>query len=352
MIDDALLQKIQSFEINPEDLAFRDEETLRDHLYSLEGVEVIMIGRSREDREMYAIRFGHGPRKVSIIAGSHADEPIGPMTAQILSRFIRRSFPEFLEQYRFHVVPQMNPDGADRNFGWFSDPLDLAAYLDTVLRELPGDDIEFGFGTGPRVRPECQGVQQFLKVNGPFDAHFSLHGMGFAEGAWCLVCKEWVDRAGEYMDGFARLCANMNFPLHDIDRHGEKGFTRIREGFCTTPTCAAMKEHFEAAGDSEMAGRFMPSSMDWVQSLGGDPLCIVSELPLFTIGERSPSLTEPLSAELRDDISFLKGPGDPLNADALDDLRGKYGLAATPAGLQVRLQTAMVVLALTSLSVD
>ncbi|NIR44032.1 MAG: hypothetical protein GWN99_13410, partial [Gemmatimonadetes bacterium] len=50
--------------------------------------------------------------------------------------------------YEWWIVPHINPDGAERNRAWQhedADAYDLGAYLSYAVRELPGDDIEFGF---------------------------------------------------------------------------------------------------------------------------------------------------------------------------------------------------------------
>ena len=39
------------------------------------------IGRSRDCRPIGAWRGGQGPLSVSLVAGCHADEPVGPATA-------------------------------------------------------------------------------------------------------------------------------------------------------------------------------------------------------------------------------------------------------------------------------
>lgn len=345
----SVIDRLAAFSIDPGDLAFRDDEDLRVHLYALEAVEVRLLGHSRDQLELYGLRFGEGRQHVALIAGCHADEPVGPVTAQIVSRVLKNHFPEILDQFRFHVVPQMNPDGAERNRPWFAQPPNLGQYLEHVVRELPGDDLEFGFGHGVGVRPECQAAQDFLGKHGPYVAHFSLHGMAFAEGAWCLIDKEWADRSVPYMDAFSELCRSLAFPLHDIDRNGEKGFFRIREGFCTCPTAEAMKGHFLLKNDKATARKFMPSSMEYVQSLGGDPVCIVSEVPLFLMGSRSPNLQEPLSQGLKDDLSSLRFSGPKANQEAVQEVVERYGLTATPLELQVRLQVAMIVLALSTL---
>jgi hypothetical protein len=69
--------------------------------------------------------------------------------------------------------------------------------------------------------------------------------------------------------------------LHDVDRRGEKGFFRLGRGFCTRPDSRYMREHFMQHGDEETAALFRPSSMETIRSLGGDPLTLVSEMPLF-----------------------------------------------------------------------
>ena len=346
---DELLERLAAFELDAEALAFRDDAALSQHLNALEGVEVTSIGRSRSDRELFGLRFGNGPRSVSIIAGCHADEPIGPMTAQIFSTILHRHFSEFLDAFRFHVVPQMNPDGAEANRAWFRDPLELSVYLNHVVRELPGDDLEFGFGSGADVRPECRAAQDFLGSHAPHTAHFSLHGMGFAEGVWCLICKEWTEGSDSFMNIYERLCRRMGMALHDIERNGEKGFTRIREGFCTTPTAEAMKAYFMERNDHAMAGRFKPASMDWIQSLGGDPLCMVSELPLFNMGRRSASPDEPLSVELKEDLARLRAAHPTLEAGHLEALCRDYEITPTPIDLQLRLQVGLILFALATL---
>lgn len=348
-MNDDIIERLATFPIDPHDLQYRDEEALRDHLYALEETEVARIGFSRDAHELFGLRFGHGAIHVSVIAGCHADEPIGPMTAQILPRLMVRHFPELCDAFRISVVPQMNPDGASRNSDWFADPPNLADYLECVRREAPGDDLEFGFGEGKAVRPECAAAQSYLKIHAPFAAHFSLHGMAFAEGAWCLICNEWAERSGGYMNAFDALCQRLSFPQHDIDRGGEKGFFRIREGYCTTPTSSAMKEHFTGLNDRATARKFLPTSMEWVQSLGGNPLCVVSELPLFRIGKRSPSLDEPVSIKFRSDLDALRAATPELDAGALQQIQSGYELAPVPLELQVRLQIAMIALALTGI---
>lgn len=334
-----IVARVGTVSVDPGHVAFRDGEALRSLGESLPGVEQTVIGESREGRPMLGWSFGHGGRRVSIVAGSHADEPVGPMTAQALPRLLAQGFPDLLERYRFFIVPQMNPDGAARNRPWFANPPDFETYVAHAVREQPGDDIEFGFADEDGARSENRAVTRWLTAHGPFAAHFSLHGMAWAEGAWFLLCAEWAQRAGPLMDALTSLCAQDGFPLHDIDRRGQKGFTRLREGVATTPTSTAMRAFFEAQGDSATAALFRPSSMELAATLGGDPLCMVSELPLFLLQGES-SLEDPIFLRFREDLVHAR------RANSTAALAEQYHITPVPIARQIRYQWGMLVLAL------
>ncbi len=336
---DNLLARLVDFQVPGAHVVFRDNDALEMHIARLHHVERHVIGQSREKRLLYGCIFGRGPLKISVIAGSHADEPAGPMTAQALPLLLAKFFPEFLDACTFHIIPQMNPDGAEANRSWFADPADFTTYATKAVRELPGDDIEFGFGEANFTRPECAAAMKFMSSHGPFDVHASLHGMGYAEGAWFLLCREWSERANAMMDALSSLCAQTALPLHDVERHGEKGFHRIRPGFCTTPTSTAMREYFIARHEPRSAEKFLPNSMEFAATLGGDPLCLVSEMPLFLIGDGTPDIDNPASGAFRETLSSAKQEGLPLDAIAR-----AYSVRPLPFALQMKMQLAMLLL--------
>jgi len=131
-------------------------------------------------------------------------------------------------------------------------------------------------------------VAAFLQAHAPFGLHMSLHGMGFSEGAMLLIERHWAGRTGRLREGFVRAARAAGLRLHDHNRKGEKGFFYIEPGFTTTPEGEAMRAHFRALGDEATAARFHDSSMEFVRTLGGDPLCVVTELPLFVVAQRAP----------------------------------------------------------------
>ncbi|MFQ5710109.1 MAG: M14 family zinc carboxypeptidase, partial [bacterium] len=231
------------------------------------------------------VLLGHGSRMVSLIAGAHSDEPVGPETLRwfVLEGIRQREkLAQLFESFTFLVVPHINPDGEVKNQSWIQQWPEATAYLQHAYRELPGRDLEFGF---PRMRQENVLVADFLKEHAPFTLHLSLHGMGFAEGAMLLIERHWIDRTQKLRTRFAEQVRESGLALHDHDRKGDKGFCYIGPGFTTTPEGLAMRAYFKSTGDVNTAKLFHDSSMEFVRKLGGDPLCLVPELPLFIVGK-------------------------------------------------------------------
>ena len=193
-----------------------------------------------------------------------------------------------LTRCEWWIVPHINPDGEERNAAWAiegASAYDLGTYLKHVIRELPGDDIEFGFPrdeTDPGARPENRAVYDWWRsCERPFVLHASMHGMGFAAGPFFLIERAWEDRCEELKETCRERVASLGYELHDVERHGEKGFFRFEPGFASRPDSRLMIAHFQALEDLETASRFWPSSMETVRSLGHDTLTLVSEMPLF-----------------------------------------------------------------------
>lgn len=280
--------------IVPESPAFRTHDAVREPIREACAAHPDIasfheLGESEEGRELYAAVIGCGSRTVSLIAGAHADEPVGPESLRtfILQGLRRREAMEALfDAFTFVIVPHVNPDGEARNRTWIDAWPDLSSFLARAVREAPGRDLEFGF---PDMRPENRAVSAFLRAHAPLDLHMSLHGMAFSEGAMLLIERHWSFRTQALRARYAAAAEAEGLPLHDHNREGEKGFFYIEPGFTTTPEGDAMRTYFRAQGDEETAACFHDSSMDFVRSLGGDPLCLVTELPLFLVRRTLPS---------------------------------------------------------------
>ena len=282
--------------------------------------EFHVLGTSEEGRPLYGVTLGHGPQTVTLMAGAHADEPVGPETLRqfILGTLAERDwmsegggFADLFERFTFRIIPHVNPDGEARNRAWIEAWPDVEAYLQYREREQPGRDLEFGY---PVMRDENRLAARFLFDYSPIALHMSLHGMGFSEGAMLLVERHWVGQTEALRAAFAAAAKEAGLRLHDHDRGGDKGFEYIEPGFWTTPEGAAMRDHFRELGDLETARRFYCSSMEMARMAGYDaerqrhPLALVTELPLFVIEreyEREPGLPSAYLA-FRDELPELR----------------------------------------------
>lgn len=314
----------------------------------------LTIGTSRDGRPIHAFRFGSGPLRVSLLGGCHADEPVGPALLGRLCGWLGGLAADhpMLERFEWWIVPHVNPDGAARNRAWRARGLDfeLGEYLAHVVRELPGDDIEFGFpadADDAGARPENRAAREWWAgAGGAFDLHLSLHGMGFSAGPWFLIDPHWIDRTGPLRARCAEVVRDMGYRLHDVEREGEKGFVRIAPGFCTRPNRNAMRAHFLGLGDEATAARFRPSSMEAVRSLGGDALTLVTEMPLFITPGVGDTLgpPDPVAARWKARIDRWRAELAAGRATPAEVTRqgARLGIRAMPVEDQMKLQWTLV----------
>jgi len=296
------------------------------------------IGFSEEGRPIDAYRLGEGRLRISLVAGAHSDEPQGPETLRSLVASLLEETGRaeaILRAFTFFIVPHMNPDGEARNRIWMEAWPDVRAYLRHAWREPPGRDVEFNYPDG---RVENRSVANWLTRHGPFSLHMSLHGMGFSDGAMLLVERTWTYRTGRLQDEFTRAAAGAGFRMHDHNRKGEKGFFYVAPGYTTTPEGAAMRAYFQSLNDPETAELFRDTSMEFVRSLGGDPLCVVTELPLFVVEGPSEPMRPTAYLSFKSDLPKIRLAAE--RGGDMDPWLARYGLksvsVATAGVLQIR----------------
>jgi len=321
------------------------------------------IGASRDGRPLHGFTVGSGRHTCTITAGAHADEPAGPVTAMVFAQWLAGNSPAAVQlrsRATFRICPQVNPDGAQRNSPWFAPVPQLTDYLEHVFREQPGDDVEFGYpggGKGP-LRPENKAVADFLDGAGAPVFHASLHSMAYASGAWFLLGgPASADRHLQLE--LARVAFKHGLGLHDIERNGDKGFTRLALGFCTTPDSRAMAAHFLQLGDPATADKFHFSSMEYTALKNPDAYLMVTELPVFLL-KSNPALEAgaPIEAALaapapqpgetpyerfRDELRTHLGAGDRAHACRL---AREYGAEALPFSRQCSVMVEALLLAI------
>jgi len=297
------------------------------------------LGTSEEGRPIVAAVLGSGPKTICLIAGAHSDEPVGP---EMLRTFILQTlaqkdrFEKFFSEFKFIIIPHINPDGEAKNKPWIKKWPSAEDYLRHAFRELPGRDMEFGY---PDMRKENKLVADFLKEHAPFTMHMSLHGMGFSDGGFLLIEKHWIDRTQKLREKYSQKILDSGLKLHDHDRNGEKGFQYIGPGFTTTPEGQAMRAYFRSIGDEQTVALFRDSSMEFVRKLGGDPLCLVTEIPLFYIGKEvlNPKAGVPAAyLEFKEKVAALKAKV--ARRESIKEELEEFALQSLPIKLQMKLQ--------------
>jgi hypothetical protein len=320
-----------------------------------------LIGESEDGIGIYGVKVGCGQKVISLIAGCHADEPVGPLHLNILLKFLEdfkddSLIVEFLNAYQLWIVPDLNPDGALVNDKWWrKDYLvdsNLSSYLKNRKRELPGRDVEFGF---PEMRPENKAVYNWWKSlskglgisDSQVVAHVSLHGMGFSAGPWFLLEKSWVDtkKLSLLKESLSKSVMEKSLVPHDMERNGEKGFYRLGRGFCSRPDSVSMKKHFEELGDYEMAEKFGLSSMELIREIFGDVFTCVSEMPLFVLPNVGKNIGSPdlASAFWKTRVSQWELELSLDSSDeVINDSAAALGIKAMPLELQLHFQARLV----------
>ncbi|MBI4553806.1 MAG: hypothetical protein HY710_16185 [Candidatus Latescibacteria bacterium] len=248
------------------------------------GIEVTGIGRSREDHPILALTVGHGDVTITVKGNAHADEPAGTATCLLIARLLAEhpAWRLLADRARFCLIPTANPDGLARNQGWLVPPFDLRRYFLHVYRDLPRDDVEFGYPSGDdrAGRPENLACARFFESCSPIAAHLSLHSMVFTGGAWFLIAAADIAPFAPALAFLTDACDWEGLPLHDEDRRGQRGFARLRPGFHTIPTVEGMRAFYERSGDAALVRQFRLNSMQYALSRCGARFAAVSELPL------------------------------------------------------------------------
>lgn len=285
------------------------------------GCTLEQIGTSRQGRPLFALLTGEGATTIMIKGNAHADEPTGIITCLELIRLLadNPAWRPLHRRFRFCLIPTANPDGLARNRGWLSAPFSLAQYFRHVYRDLPKDDVEFGYPSNKSdmeaVRPENAACARFYEACSPIAVHLSLHSMVFTGGAWFLISGSdnpaLVEPVISFLTG---ACRDAGLPLHDEDRGGQRGFTRIGPGFHTIPTVEGMQAFFKQSGDKALTSQFRLNSMQYNMQHHETRYTAVSELPYAF----DPALADMTATDLpRADLERHRAE---IQREALDEL--------------------------------
>ncbi|GGT11076.1 M14 family zinc carboxypeptidase [Streptomyces chromofuscus] len=141
------------------------------------------IGASRAGTPLWLLSVGHGSRHVLVVAGPHANEPVGGATVLLLAERAL-SDPRLTEgaDTTWNLLLCLDPDGLRHNEGWLTGPYSLDRYFRRFFRPGFLEQPEWlPDGSGAAVLPETRAllaVQDELK---PF-FQCSLHGVDVGGG--------------------------------------------------------------------------------------------------------------------------------------------------------------------------
>ncbi len=298
-----------------------------------------IIGASEKGEPIYGFDLGSGPVTVSLVAGAHADEPVGPNTLYRLILEIYQNperFKAIFSRFRFLVIPHVNPDGDAANASWITRWPDPVPFFSGMKRELPGRDIEFGY---PEMRPENRAATGFWEREGPADLHFSLHGMQFSEGYLLLINDEWEKRTRTWRKQFDKAMRAEGLAPHDHDRGGDKGFNYMGPGFTSTPKGKTMRDFFLSRNDAGTAAKFHMSSMEYHIGQNPETVCMVTEFPLYVIRTSPQTGTPENYLALKQDLANMSVRADKSTKDQdINRFVLQYDMHPLPLGKAMRLQ--------------
>ncbi|MFE9646105.1 M14 family zinc carboxypeptidase [Streptomyces sp. NPDC006365] len=141
------------------------------------------VGTSRAGLPMWLLSVGHGSRQALVVAGPHANEPVGGATALRLAERALAD-PRLCEgaDATWNLLLCLDPDGARRNEGWLSGPYTLGHYFRHFFRPGFREQPEWlPDGADGAALPETRALLDLQDELRPF-FQCSLHGVDVGGG--------------------------------------------------------------------------------------------------------------------------------------------------------------------------
>lgn len=141
------------------------------------------VGTSRAGTPLWLLSVGHGGRQALVVAGPHANEPVGGATVLLLAERVLadRRLREGAGT-TWNLLLCLDPDGARRNEGWLAGPYSLGHYFRNFFRPGFLEQPEWlPEGAGGTVLPETRALLDVQDELRPF-FQCSLHGVDIGGG--------------------------------------------------------------------------------------------------------------------------------------------------------------------------
>ena len=174
-------------------------------------IPIFSIGKTVENRAIYALKWGNGPRRIFMNGCHHGTEWL---TAKILVEFSKILISgEVLTPASIYIVPMVNPDGveiASKGIYWQANAkgVDLNHNYDALWELSKQTESLYGItepgptrfgGAFPESEPESKAIANFTRQN-VFDLTASFHSQG--EVIYYDFCGVVPDGTEEYLSRF------------------------------------------------------------------------------------------------------------------------------------------------------
>ncbi|MEU0207069.1 M14 family zinc carboxypeptidase [Streptomyces canus] len=141
------------------------------------------VGTSRAGNPLWLLSVGHGSRQALVVAGPHANEPVGGGTVLRLAEQVLADPRLTVEaDATWNLLLCLDPDGLRRNEGWLRGPYSLDRYFRNFFRPGFGEQPEWlPDGAEAAALPETRTLLALQDELRPF-LQCSLHGVDVGGG--------------------------------------------------------------------------------------------------------------------------------------------------------------------------
>ncbi|WP_413759394.1 M14 family zinc carboxypeptidase [Streptomyces sp. MMBL 11-3] len=167
------------------------------------------VGTSRAGLPMQLLSVGHGSRQVLVVAGPHANEPVGGATVLRLAERVLAD-PRLRDgaDVTWNLLLCLDPDGSRRNEGWLSGPYTLGRHFRHFFRPGFREQPEWlPDGAGRAALPETRTLLALQDELRPF-LQCSLHGVDVG-GGFVELTRDLPGMAPR----LAHIAARLDVPL-------------------------------------------------------------------------------------------------------------------------------------------
>ncbi|MEU6097203.1 M14 family zinc carboxypeptidase [Streptomyces sp. NPDC047079] len=163
------------------------------------------VGTSRGGTPLWLLSVGHGGRHALVVAGPHANEPVGGATAlRLAERVLADPRLSTGIDTTWNLLLCLDPDGARRNEGWLAGPYTLGRYFRHFFRPGFLEQPEWlPDGAERAALPETRALLDLQDELRPF-FHCSLHGVDVG-GGFVELTRDLPGIAQRLAEAAARL---------------------------------------------------------------------------------------------------------------------------------------------------